>query len=211
METMSKGEFAAHIGVSPGRISQYIDAGHIGADALVGEGRSARIDVARAIEQIRSRRHIGQSLGNGLATHLRLVPTAAADQVGGENVTGAADTTPPPLKREPDAAELIQIERLASERRKNRMAAVEEARTLGALVEAEAVEREVGKAVQATLNIFTGMAPDLANAIAAKFSLPQRDVLHLIRQVMNERRGAAAAQFDGAAASLPETKEAVIE
>lgn len=203
MEVLSKSEFAAHIKVSPGRVSQYISAGIIGADAMVGEGRSARIHVGRAIEQIRARRHIGQAMGNGLLTDLREAPLVGPDTPSPEHGE---------LSRKPaDPAELIQIERLESERRKNRMAAVDEARRLGTLVEAEAVQREVGKAAQATVNVFTGMAPDLANAIAAKFEVPQRDVLHLIRQVMNEKRAALATQLKTDAAALPQTREIVIE
>ncbi|TIX19826.1 MAG: hypothetical protein E5V44_01955, partial [Mesorhizobium sp.] len=70
--TMSKGDFARHINVTPGRVSQYISAGMIGKDALEGEGRSAKIIVSRAIEQIRQRRDISQALNNGLSTRLDL-------------------------------------------------------------------------------------------------------------------------------------------
>lgn len=220
MDVLSKGEFAAHIKVTPGRISQYISAGIIGPDALVGEGRGARINVSKAIEQIRKRRHVGQALGNGLLTHLAGGDTPAArvpGQPAGIAVNGNPVGADPddvarmmPLKRE-DPAELIQLERLESERRKNRMAAVDEARSLGKLVEADAIEREVGKAAQATVNAFTGMAPDLANAIAAKFEVSQRDVLHLIRQVMNEKRAAIAAQMKVEATGMPEAREIVVE
>ncbi len=206
MDVLSKGEFAAHINVTPGRVSQYISSGIIGSDALVGEGRAARINVAKAIEQIRARRHIGQALGNGLLTDLAPPQMPRPQRVEPEADGGA----PSPLKRA-DPAELIQLERLESERRKNRMAAVDEARSLGQLVEAEAIEREVGRAVQKAVSAFTGMAPDLANAIAAKFEVSQRDVLHLIRQVMNDKRAALAAQLKAEASGMPETREVVVE
>jgi hypothetical protein len=70
MQVLSKGDFAAHIGVSAGRVSQYIAAGMIGPDALDGQGRNAKVIVARAVEQIKRKRNIGQALGNGLMTRL---------------------------------------------------------------------------------------------------------------------------------------------
>lgn len=38
--TMGKAEFADHIGVSPGRVSQYVAEGKISGDALIGSGRT---------------------------------------------------------------------------------------------------------------------------------------------------------------------------
>jgi hypothetical protein len=196
---MSKGEFAASIGVSAGRVSQMIASGIIGRDALKGEGRGARIIAEVARRQIADRRHPGQAMGNGLQTRL--------DMDGGldEEASRQVPASPPLLKDDP--AKQILVERLEQEQRKNRMARIEEARQLGELVLAEDMQRAIGKALSDQLAIFTGMAPDIANAIAAKFELPQRDVLHLVRQVMNEKRGVAAAKVRSAGAAMAETVE----
>lgn len=196
MPEMSKSEFARHIGVSPGRITQYISAGIIGPDALVGEGRTARIDVDRAKAQISTRRHVGQALGNGLTTRV----SATTPQL--------PDTQLSP--RDPDTAELIQLERLEQERRKNRQASIDEARMLGQLVPADDMQRALAASAQKLVNTFTGMAPDIANAIAAKFGLPQRDVLHLVKLVIGEKRVIAAQLERDAATAMPETVEAVV-
>ena len=193
---MSKGEFAAHIGVSAGRVSQMITSGMIGKDALVGEGRSARVLVETAVEQIRKRRDVGQALGNGLGTRLSDAPAQQADAKL--------------LPRDPDTTELIALERLASERRRNRLAEIEEAERMGRLVPAEDMQREVGKVAQRLVNTFTGMVPDIANAIAAEYSLPARDLVHLIRRVMNEKRADAAQELGEAAAEMPDTVEVVV-
>lgn len=187
---VSKGDFAALVGLSAGRISQMIASGIIGRDALSGEGRSARIIVERAKDQIKTRRNVGQALGNGLLTKLD------------------DDEVPPGTD---DVARQIQNERLLDARRKNRLAAIDEARALGNLVEGEALQREVGKAGQALVNAFMGMAPDIANAIAAKFGVSQRDVLHEVRHVMNERRKTIALKQRNKAAEMPETVEVVVE
>lgn len=198
---MSKGDFATEIGVSAGRVSQYIAAGIIGSDALSGEGRNARIIVDVAKAQISRRRHGGQALGNGLMTRL----------VGPQDASPEEPEAPKPetLKRD-DPATLIQIERLESERRKNRLAAIDEAREVGQLVPAEDMQCAVGRTAQQLVNAFTGMAPDIANAVAAQFSLPQRDVLHLVRKVMNEKRGGVAQAMKEAGNEMPETVEAIV-
>lgn len=199
MSLLSKGDFARHIGVSAGRVSQMIASGMIGADALDGEGRSARVVVEKAVEQIRRRRDVGQSLGNGLLTRLDTATTPAAPE-------GLGDTL-----RSDDTAEKIQLQRLEELQRRNRLAAIEEQRQLGALVSADDMRREVGKAVQDVLSVFIGMTPDLANAIAAKFGLSQRDVLFELRRVMAEKRAEASAARRDAAEQLPATVEAEVE
>lgn len=66
----TKSEFARIAGVSRGRVSQWITEGKIGPDALIGEGRFAKVKIELALRQVRDRRDAGQSLGNGLGTKL---------------------------------------------------------------------------------------------------------------------------------------------
>ncbi len=72
--TLSKAEFAAHIGVTPGRVSQYIADQKISGDALIGKGRAARIHVETARQQLLARLDPGQMLGNGKFTQLGATP-----------------------------------------------------------------------------------------------------------------------------------------
>lgn len=195
---MSKGDFAADIGVSAGRVSQYIAAGIIGPDALVGEGRNARIRVELARQQVAARRHAGQSLGNGLLTKI-------------DQAEPIDETAPAPALKTDDPAKLIQLERLEQEKRRNRRETIEEAATLGRLVPADDMQREIARTAQKVVNTFAGMAPDIANAISAKFGLPQRDVLHLVKQVMNDKRATAAQLERNAAGEMPATIETVIQ
>lgn len=194
--TMSKGEFAAFINVTPARISQYLTAGILDDTALSGTGRFARIRVATAIRQISERRHIGQALGNGMKTRLPdMLPEL-------DEANLIADLPPNPT--ESSVATLIQLERLEQERRKNRLAQIDEAERLKRLVRVDDLTREVARAVDAAVSIFTGMVPDIGNAMAAKFGVPQRDAIHLVRQVMNEKRAAAARRIGTEAADMPE-------
>lgn len=197
---MSKTAFAAHIRVSQARVSQYIRDGIISDDAMVGAGRNARINAPVAIEQIARRRHVGQALGNGLTTKLDEEPGAGS---------GAEEPRFVFPDRE-DTAKLIQQERLEQERRKNRLATVDEAERLGRLVPVNDVRREVGRSLQRLADVYNGMVPDIASAVAAKFNVPQRDVEHLVRGVMRDKRAAAAAREKTAVAGLAETVEATV-
>jgi hypothetical protein len=73
-ETVSKAEFAMSIGVTPGRVSQYIATGKISGDALVGSGRASRVRSEIAVAQLRERLDPSQMTGNGKA---RLEETVA--------------------------------------------------------------------------------------------------------------------------------------
>ncbi len=65
---VTKAEFASLVGVSRGRVSQWLRAGKIDGAAIVGEGRDARIDAELAKRQLDARLDLGQRLGaNGKA------------------------------------------------------------------------------------------------------------------------------------------------
>jgi hypothetical protein len=71
--TLSKSEFAEYLGVSPGRVAQYITDEKLSGDALVGESRRAqRIRVDVAVAQLRVRLDPSQMLGNGKKTRLEI-------------------------------------------------------------------------------------------------------------------------------------------
>ncbi|RWC29830.1 MAG: hypothetical protein EOS70_23365 [Mesorhizobium sp.] len=206
--TLSKGDFARRIGVTPGRVSQYIAAGLIGPDALDGQGRNAKVVVAKAIEQIRQRRDIGQALGNGLSTKLGLDDNELDSEPG--DAGPSADESTRPTKT-PTIDDEIKRERLESERRRNRIAAQEEAVRRGQLLEASRVKAEMTKLAQAIEDENAGMLADFASAIAAEYQVPQRDVLHLLRRIRTEKKAGAADRARRRAASLPEQTETILE
>ena len=71
MPVVRKSEFADMSGVTKGRVTQWVTAGLIDGAALVGEGRSAMIDVDLARAQLIERRAVNESCGlNGLNTKL---------------------------------------------------------------------------------------------------------------------------------------------
>lgn len=185
----SKGDFARRCNVSPGRVSQWIASGQIGPDALVGEGRSAQILVDKALSQLKRRLDIGQRFGNGLGTRLDASPSSAPIVVSGDA---------PPLSVQPDlppvdsTEERIKQAKLKEIEFRNRQAAEEEAKREGRYVLAWETRKALGQTAVEMLTIFEGSLDDLASAIGARFELPQRDVLHLLRTEFRSVRTKAA-------------------
>lgn len=192
---MSKGEFAAHMGVTPGRVSQWIGEGKISGKALVGEGRSARVDAELAAAQVSARRDPGQAMGNGLGTRLASAAEPDIDR-------GALPGT--------DPARLIQLERLEQERRRNRREQVEEVVRNRGLMPTDDAKREMGQLAQRITSEFLAMLVDYADAAAEVSGRPSRDFLHLFRQVNARKRAEAAQRIRAEAEALPETKDMVV-
>ena len=141
--TMSKGEFARLINVSPGRVSQYIASGQIGPDALDGEGRSARIIVDKATRQLNARLDVAQRVGiNGMGT--RLAGEAAMPE------TAPAQNALPieVLRTQSDiVADQIAREKLEQAKMQTARARRDEALAAGRYMLADEARAETAKAV----------------------------------------------------------------
>jgi hypothetical protein len=103
--------------------------------------------------------------------------------------------------------EQIKRERLESLQRDNRKKAEDEAARAGRYVLSHGAAVQMGKIAATMLELFEGSLSDLASAMAAKFQIPQRDVLHLLRGEFREIRSRAAVSMKEAALAQPETVE----
>jgi len=87
----TKSEFAAILGLSNARISQFLSTGKIHGDAIVGAGHRARINVDLAREQIRQStdvvRSLGANAGKPQAAQAISIPPAPS-----KPASGGADT-----------------------------------------------------------------------------------------------------------------------
>lgn len=214
-EIVSKSAFARLSNVTPGRVSQWLSAKYIHGDAIVGEGRDAQIHVARARAQLRLHLDISQRMGNGLSTQLDgpapIATPSAAPQLAIEPAPSAQVLPfqrPAPAEpvRDP-IEEQIKRERLETARRTNRKMAEEEAARSGRYVLAEHAGKQVGKSIAQVLSSTDGWNAELASKISAKFGLPQRDVLHLIRSEFRDFRATLAAAMRQQAAEMPDQVE----
>jgi hypothetical protein len=212
-EIVSKSQFARLSNVAPGRVSQWLTEKKIHGNAIVGEGRDAQIHVARARAQLNLSLDISQRMGNGLST--RLEGPAPAPPAAPQLATDAATTAQvlpfqrPPATEPPrdPIEEQIKRERLETARRTNRKMAEEEAARSGRYVLAEHAAREVGKSVTLVFSSVDGWIAEAASKISAKFSLPQRDVLHLMRSEFSTFRAKFSTTLRQQAESLPEFVE----
>jgi hypothetical protein len=204
--TISKTGFARLKNVSPARVSQWLSEGKLKPDALEGDGRNARIKVDVANAQLKKNLDLRQRFSNGLATRLDAVAPIPVPMAAAE-----LDPTAPqpslPLSSIDIIEEQFKREKLEILQRENRKGAEEEAARAGRYVDAKDVAVQMAKLVAQTVTVFDGGIPEVASALAAKFSIPQRDVLHAMRQEFRAIRQKAASSIRDGSASLPETIE----
>lgn len=195
MTVVTKGEFARRCNVTPARVSQWLAAGKIDGDAIVGEGRGAQINVELAQAQLRQRLDVDQRhSGNGLGT--RLAVDAPPGDVG--------QPSPPIGIPTNSLDQQLLEERVIAARRANREKATAEAAANGRLVDADEARRATGKEIAQIIARVDGSLPELAAAIAAKFQLPARDVVHVLKGKWREIRVSAAIEARERAEPLPE-------
>jgi hypothetical protein len=204
-EVLSKSEFASLIGVSPGRVSQYISGKKLSGEALAGEGRSQRIRVRAALAQLKVRLDIDQRLSaNGINTNLDRPASASAATM----FEGATPGDPPQFQSAADRIEdQIKTERLESLRRQNRKLAEEEAARAGRYVIASDAEQQLGRALALQMNWFEGALGELAAAVCSQFSLSNRDVVHCLRSALRDARERATASLQAKAEAMPKLVE----
>ncbi len=195
LNTVTKGEFARMVNLSPGRVSQMISEGKI-SDCLVGEGRLQRIDADKAIEKLKLRRDPGQALGNGAKAQLHPAPPAAAYPVPSA-----------PMGESDEISLRLQRAKLEEAEFRTRKLREEERARAGLYVLAEDVKAETAKLATRLLQLFEGGLADVATDIASTFKLPQRDVLHLLKKKFRDVRTNVSAEIAQEAASLPLTVE----
>ena len=190
---LRKTAFAGLCGVTHGRVAQWIAEGKISGEALVNRGRIEMIDANLAREQLKERLDVRNRFSlAGLST--RLDDYASADRQERLPLEGGGSVESQ-IKAEKLRHAQLMTSRLEEEDRARR----------GVYVEAAAAKAEMARIAADLLRTFEGALPDFASAAAAKFQVPQRDMLHLLRQEFRRVRERAAATHAKAAAAEPPT------
>ncbi|TPN16231.1 hypothetical protein FJ973_05940 [Mesorhizobium sp. B2-1-3] len=214
MATETKTEFAARCNVSPGRVSQWIAAGKIKRTSLEGEGRSAKIVIAAALADLKRSLDVSQSIGlNGFATKLNNTPPAdAAPAVAplAEQTETAATKEPEP-RRQDDTSEQIAQERLRQAKIQTRKAEREEALLVGRYMLREEAEAQIARTAGMVLTTVESGFNGMADALAAEFSIPRRDVLHTLNKAFRTVREAATRAFAEKEAAIAKAEAEAIE
>lgn len=207
---VSKSQYALLKNVTPGRVSQWIAENKIEADALIGEGRGAKIDVRKADAYLRKNLDISQRFGNGLSTRLNEQQSAAAAQTPELKSEELSPTIAPAAPVDP-IEEQIKREKLEGLQRENRKRAEDEAARAGRYTLSDDSAKQMAKIATQMLAIQEGSLSEIAASIAAKFQIQQRDVLHLLRTEFRAMRVRSASALKETAATLPATFEDEIE
>ncbi|TRD16952.1 hypothetical protein FEV53_13530 [Palleronia caenipelagi] len=212
---MTKTEFASHMGVSRFAVSKWIERGTLSDAALEGTGRKARIRVPVAIDEIRRNRDIGQSLGNGIATRTSQgsrdlaaaatppTPKSAEPNEDRRDEPNTAPDVPAPVPLVDSVEAQLKRARLEEQLRRNRLQAADEAKLQGELLSAKDARTQMARIAGTMLQIFEGALPDFASKVAEKFDVPQRDVLHLMRDHFRTVRSEAARKEQARAEATP--------
>jgi hypothetical protein len=221
-----KSEFAKLCNVSKGRVTQWVDEGKIDGAGLVGTGRSQTINPEIALRQLKERRAVNESCGlHGLNTKLdggtpptrdfRETTAARAERdpefkaallaegIGhmADRPAAARSGPQPPAGEDAETVDArIKAEKLKQNEILTRKQEMEEMTRHGKWMVSADVSGEMNRIVAEMVRIFEGCFPDLASAVAAKFQISQREVLHLLRnefkavrtQLVAARRAAAA-------------------
>ncbi|MBB5515779.1 DNA-binding XRE family transcriptional regulator [Rubricella aquisinus] len=209
---VTKSKFAETLGVGKSAVSNWIERGIISPDAIVGEGRNAKINLEAAREQVRRNRDIGQSLGNGIATRTTVSPvhTTAPTQPMGSAVSterGDADPDRPSVNPVLPLADTIEDQlkraKLEEQLRRNRLQAAEEALRGGKLMSADDAREQMTRVAGMMMQIFEGALTDFAAALASQFDIPQRDALHMLKNEFRTVRKTATMKQRALAKQTP--------
>jgi hypothetical protein len=105
----------------------------------------------------------------------------------------------------------IKQEKLLSQRLANRRAAEEESMRRGQLMRTQDARQEMSRVAGTMMQIFEGCLPEFATAIASRFSVPQRDVLHELKTVYVQVRKSAEERERRRAQDEPEAISLEVE
>lgn len=199
---ISQAQFAKEMGVSRAAVTHWKKDDILREDAFTKPGKTGKLIFQIAVEQVRQNRDIGQSLGNGIKTNVGLTPLPAASAAStgdkgigdaqpeiGDGAVPNMDATP---EKSPSIQDQLAAAKLEEQKRRNRRQASDEALRKGLLMSSDDVREQMASVATIMLQIFEGSLADFASALAEKFSIPQRDALHLLRSEFVKVRKSAA-------------------
>ncbi len=225
-EHQTQADFARHMGVSRAAVSQWKKRDILRDDAFTQPGKKGKVVVSVGVAQVRRNRDIGQALGNGIETRTStdaapaadLPEEAAQDEVQPDLPGSDAAPVPvelvaaAPAKPKVDTVEdQLKRARLEEQHRKNRKGAADEALQQGKLISSEDAREQMTRVASMMLQIFEGSLTDFAAAIASQFDVPQRDVLHALKNEFRNVRKTATQKERSRIANLERNTTTSVE
>lgn len=199
--------------MSPARVSQMIKEGKIDQHALIGSGRSAKINLEKAREQVRLRTDLGQAQGNGFDTLLSDPEDGKADSLDFGAVAGGADqpseettSSRPPLKsREQDYREERELLRLKADRRKDAREQEDELLRQGVLMKTDDAVSEMQAIVGQIYDVLSGHPDRLGDLLAAEFEITdKRRLIFFLRNTYRDLKQHISEELERRAENEPD-------
>jgi hypothetical protein len=195
---MTKGDFAAAIKVSAGRISQYIAEGKIHGPAISGEGRSARIIASVAIQQLQRNLEPSQRFGaNGSGA--RTVTDLFAAPPATEMPIAPRQQPPAPVVVDELAELRLRRERINTERAER-----EQQADIGRYMLTDDARRETAKATASAFAVMEQGILEMASELSEQFGVPQRDLQYALTKAFRGVRERATKGYREAASQQTE-------
>lgn len=200
---MNTTELAKELGLSKGRISQYVSEGKLDG-CFTGAGRARRFNVDKVRAVLEQRLDPGQMLGNGAETKRKLRDAEPVPDPAGDS--GALPKRDGQLPRnDPDRYELARIQKVEEEaRRLRRQNMLEE----GSVVLADKAGREAARLLSKELAQVEDFLRRGARAIADELGVDHKHSRKILIDLWREHRGARAeAMADEAEAATMDAEE----
>jgi hypothetical protein len=200
-------DFAQKCNVNKSRVSQWITAGQISGDAIVGDGRGAQLDAAVALKQLRERLATDERFGlNGLSTNLDWLP----DEIAATPAPRTARATPE--GEDPETVEAkIKAEKLKQSKFLTLRLERDERAGRGLYMDAQeanaGMARVADDMLKIFLKIFEGAFPEFASALMAHPPTSAREAIHLLRIEFRRVCEQLAAVHGAALAAEAQTEE----
>lgn len=210
MALVSSSQLASELGVSAGRISQYVAEGKL-EGCYSGAGRSRRFDTQKVATALGRRLDPGQMLGNGADTKRNLGAMRSGEELPlAAPPAGPAKTDGRLPDKDPDRYELARIQIAEEKARKDRRDNLAEEGTFVLAVE---VERQVQRAISQEVREFETVLRDGARKIADKqgvdFLVARKLLTDVWRQHRAGRTDALAQAADAARMTEAEQEQDV--
>lgn len=202
MTDLSATDLAKELGVSKGRVSQYVAAGQLDG-CFNGSGRQRRFDLGRVAKALGRNLDRGQMLGNGSDTKKALGrieedPMSASDVPVPQHPAGATKIKDTDQSAYDMAKTQSAIEDARRKRRDNRMAE-------GQYVLADEVARQVTKAIGQEIREFESVLRDGARRIADDLGIDFLKARQLLVETFRAHRSTRAALLADTSKDMPMT------
>lgn len=212
MTGVSASDLARELGVSRGRVSQYVSAGQLDG-CYSGDGRARRFDLSLVASALGRRLDRGQMLGNGAATKAALQKISFENDAGDDGGADSPPVAPISYARGTGATELppgdvsgydMARTQIAMEdaRRKRRDNLVAE----GQYVLADEAARQVSRAIGQEIREFETVLRDGARRIADTLGVDFLQARQLLIGQFRAHRSSRAAILQDQAQSEPMTE-----